>query len=62
MTRIIITKGVDGRWTYCPDTAVAVLRPHLLEGEFDTAHRALQYAMEDSSIPAGSTFIVKEKL
>lgn len=59
MIKILILKGCDGRYSYCAETAIKILRPHMLPGDFDDPAAALKAAMCDTSIPGTALFTVQ---
>lgn len=57
---IVIMKGCDGRYTYCPRPAIPILKPQYQPGEFDTAELALAAIIRDETIPSGAVVELDE--
>lgn len=57
--QIVILKGRTG-WAYCPAESVDILKPHLMPGAFVSSQEALKAAQNDTTIPQGAKYIVKE--
>lgn len=51
---IVVLKGSDGRFSYCPRPAIEMLHVRQVPGTFDTVERALDAVRLDQTIPAGS--------
>jgi hypothetical protein len=54
----IFQSSTNDRWSYAPASAVALFQHD--DGEHDTSADALAAALEDESIPAGSTFKITQ--